>query len=106
VRKTLGLKVDALRVRRLRRLLVNATLAVLLLAVQVTVVSHLDLDAHSQGSPCALCVGLSVLGGANVAHLAFALPDATSPAPEQDVYLPPASAPRRFQPARAPPLAS
>ena len=92
--------------RRLRRFLVNATLAVLVLAVQATVVSHLDLDAHSQETPCALCVGLSVLGGANVANVDFALLEGRSPEPRQDLYTPPYFSFPRYQLARAPPIVS
>lgn len=91
---------------QLRRLLVSGTLMVLFVAVQATVVSHLDLDRHSQDTPCALCVGHSVLGSANVAHVHFALLDVRSPEPSQEPYRSESFSPPRFRFARAPPLSS
>ena len=43
-------------------------LAMLLLAVQITVAGHLDFDGHSQDSQCAICVSASALDTANVSE--------------------------------------
>lgn len=96
-----------LKSRRLIRRYVTSTILVLLfVAVQATVVSHLDLDAHSQDTPCALCVGAAVFGGANVAGLVPALPDGRAPEPSHEPCAALASQTHRAQLARAPPRIS
>jgi hypothetical protein len=90
----------------MRRFVTSTILLVLFVAVQATVVSHLDLDAHSQDTPCALCVGAAVFGGANVASPVPALPQGRAPQPRHEPYLAPAFPIHGTQLARAPPRVS
>ncbi|HSG65828.1 MAG TPA: hypothetical protein VLD39_12545 [Gammaproteobacteria bacterium] len=90
----------------MRRIASSTVLLVLFVAVQATVVSHLDLDAHSQDTPCALCVGASMLGGANVSSPGLALPEGCAPEPQHAPNVTISSPKHRAHLARAPPLVS
>ena len=90
----------------MRRFVTSTILLVLFVAVQATVVSHLDLDAHSQDTPCALCVGAAVFGAANVGSPDLALPEGRAPRPRYESYVALAFPAYRTQLARAPPRIS
>jgi hypothetical protein len=56
-----------------------ALVCVLLAAEAFAVVHPLDLDAHSTGEPCKICISVASFGSATVAALAGFVIDASSP---------------------------
>jgi hypothetical protein len=89
-----------------RGFLYSVVLVALFVAAQTTVLSHLDLDGHSQETPCALCLSVSTFGGANVPSqtLVAALEAAPQPPEFLPVFL--ATHPAEHHRARAPPFVS
>jgi hypothetical protein len=89
-----------------RGILYKAVLVALFVAAQTTVLSHVDLDSHSQEAPCAICLSISTFGSANVANLAQALALAASvqPLEFQPVFF--ATRQTEHHRARAPPFVS
>ena len=78
----------------------------LLVAAQITVVSHLDLDSHSQDSPCEVCLVTATLGSADVANTNVAIPLRHSPQPIQFDLVFVTAQQARTTLARGPPLVS
>jgi hypothetical protein len=69
--------------RHPRSIFCQTLLAVLLVVAQITVVSHLDLDEHSQDSPCEICLVAATIGSANVANANVTIPLRNTPQPIQ-----------------------
>jgi hypothetical protein len=92
--------------RHPRSIFCQTFLAVLLVVAQITVVSHLDLDKHSQDSPCEVCLVAATIGSADVANANVAIPlrNASRPIQFDLIFF----APQRARPtlARGPPLVS
>ncbi len=68
--------------RRIRSIVTRAALASLLLCLQVTAASHLDVDGHSQEAQCAICISVSTLDGSNVSDHDFIISRSPWQAPE------------------------
>jgi hypothetical protein len=81
-------------------------LAVLLVAAQITIVSHVDIDGHTVESPCAICVSASTLGTDAVAAVAFDVPSVRSPTPSYPPVVSRLTEPVYAHPARAPPISA
>lgn len=92
--------------RPIRSTFSRVALAAMLLAVQITVAGHLDLDGHSQETQCAICVSFSSLGAANVSdrELIVSVVHAETPISEQPVPVTVLHGGQHR--ARAPPVAS
>ena len=91
---------------QIRRKASRIALAILVLAVQITVAGHLDLDGHSQETQCAICVSASTLDTANVSEQSLLVANVTT----ESYFLEPrtffAARVSSHQHARAPPVAS
>ncbi len=94
------------RVRKIRKLMLNALLAVTLVAAQAAVASHIDVEQHTVDATCAICASSSTLSAVDVSRIEFFLPavQATAPIPEQFVCVLVEFACSHF--ARAPPAIS
>ena len=66
------------RVRKIKKLTLNALLALTLVAAQAAVASHIDVDQHTVDATCAICASSSTLSAGNVSRIEFVLPAAWS----------------------------
>jgi hypothetical protein len=77
-----------------------------LIAAQVAVASHVDVDGHAVESPCAICVSASTLSAGAIAAIALVVPAGRSPSPALQAFFSYDREPVYAQPARAPPVSA
>ena len=91
---------------QIRKKASRVAVAMLLLAVQITVAGHLDLDGHSQDTQCAICFSASTLDAANVSEHSLIVADVSTERYSLEPQTIFAARYRAHQHARAPPLVS
>lgn len=72
---------------KIRKLMLNVLLAVMLVAAQAAVASHVDVDQNTVDATCAICASSSTLSAGNVSRIEFSLPTAHTISPIRKLFV-------------------